>query len=96
MTDREGAAVRGDFGIPARASIEFELSWKTKPDFVFALGTSDKDDSVKRAFRFEVWGGDLVVLRELEKEADLAVVQEVAARCRPHASPGVSGSGRRA
>jgi len=77
VTDREGASVRGDFGIPARATIEFELSWKTKPDFVFALGTSDKDESVKRSFRFEAWGGDLVIQRELEKEADLAVVQEL-------------------
>ena len=64
---------------PPRASIEFEISWKTKPDFVFALGVDDKDDTVKRAFRFEAWGGDLVVQRELEQEADLAVVQEVAA-----------------
>ena len=77
LTDQEGASIQGDFGIPARASIEFELSWKTKPDFVLALGTSDKDDTLKRAFRFEAWGGDLVVQRELEKEADLAVVQEI-------------------
>ena len=77
MTDQEGASIHGDFGIPARATIEFEISWKNKPDFVFALGTSDKPDSVKRAFRFEAWGGDLVVQRELEKEADLAVVQEI-------------------
>jgi peroxiredoxin len=78
VTDREGASIRGDFGIPSRASIEFELSWKTKPDFVFALGTNDTDESVKHAFRFEAWGGDLVVQRELAKDADLAVVQEVA------------------
>ena len=78
-TDREGASIRGDFGLPARASIEFEISWKTKPDFVFALGVNDKDSTVKRSFRFEAWGGDLVVQRELEQEADLAVVQEVAA-----------------
>jgi peroxiredoxin len=77
VTDREGASIRGDFGLPARASIEFELSWKSKPDFVFALGTSDKDESIKRAFRFEAWGTDLVIQRELEKEADLAVVQEI-------------------
>ena len=76
-TDREGASIRGDFGLPARAIIEFEISWKTKPDFVFALGVDDKDATVKRAFRFEAWGGDLVVQRELEQEADLAVVQEV-------------------
>ena len=78
MTDREGSSIRGDFGLPDRASIEFEISWKSKPDFVFALGVDDKENTVKRAFRFEAWGGDLVVQRELEQEADLAVVQEVA------------------
>ncbi len=78
-TDKEGAAIRGDFNLPAKAVVEFEISWKTKPDFVFALGVDDKDATVKRAFRFEAWGGDLVVQRELEQEADLAVVQEVTA-----------------
>ena len=34
-------------------------------------------NTVKRAFRFEAWGGDLVIQRELESEADLAVVQEI-------------------
>ncbi len=77
ITDQEGASIHGDFGIPAKATIEFEISWKKKPDFVFALGTSDQPESVKRAFRFEAWGGDLIVQRELEKEADLAVVQEI-------------------
>jgi peroxiredoxin len=77
ITDQEGASIQGDFGIPDRAAIEFEISWKTKPDFVLALGVSDKDNAVKRAFRFEAWGGDLVVQRELENEADLAVVQEI-------------------
>ena len=33
--------------------------------------------TVKRAFRFEAWGSDLVIQRELESEADLAVVQEI-------------------
>ena len=76
-TDREGASIRGNFGLPDRASIEFEISWKAKPDFVLALGVDDKENTVKRAFRFEVWGADLVVQRETEQEADLAVVQEV-------------------
>jgi peroxiredoxin len=80
VTEKEGTAIGGDFGLPARASIEFEISWKNKPDFVFALGINDADRplSSKRAFRFEAWGGDLVVQRELEHEADLAVVQELA------------------
>ena len=78
VTDREGASIQGEFGIPAKAVIEFEISWKTKPDFVFALAIDDKNrETVKRAFRFEAWGSDLVVQRELESEADLAVVQEI-------------------
>ena len=78
VTDREGASIQGNFSIPAKAAIEFEISWKTKPDFVFALGVDDKDmATVKRAFRFEAWGSDLVIQRELESEADLAVVQEI-------------------
>ncbi len=40
VTDREGASIQGDFGVPAKAVIEFEISWKTKPDFVFALGVT--------------------------------------------------------
>ena len=78
MTNREGVSIWGNFGLPDRASIEFDISWKLKPDFVFALGVDDKADSVKRAYRFEMWGGDFVVQRELPIEADLAVVQEVA------------------
>ena len=60
MTDRDGASIQGDFGIPDRASIEFELSWRSKADFVFALGVDDTENSVKRAFRFEAWAGDLI------------------------------------
>jgi peroxiredoxin len=77
LTDQEGVALRGDFGIPARAAIEFEISWKTKPDFVLALGVDASPGSIQRAFRLEAWGGSLVVQREVESEADLDVVQEV-------------------
>ncbi len=79
VTHRDGASIRRNVGLPARASIEFEISWKTKPDFTFALGVDDQADAVKWAFRFEVWGGDFVVQRELEHVADLAIVQEVSA-----------------
>lgn len=79
LTDQEGANIRGDFHIPAQAIIEFELAWKTKPDFVFALGVNDSDDETiyKRAFRFEVWDNELVVRCELGREADVDSVQEV-------------------
>ncbi len=78
LTDQEGANIRGDFGLPAQAIIEFELAWKSKPDFVFALGVNDSDDEsvFKRAFRFEVWDNELVVRCELGREADVDSVQE--------------------
>jgi hypothetical protein len=76
-TDRESASIRGNFGLPERASIEFEISWRSKADFVFALGVDDTEITVKRAFRFEAWGSDLIFQREAEREADLAVVQEI-------------------
>ncbi|MBC7818657.1 MAG: TlpA family protein disulfide reductase, partial [Planctomycetaceae bacterium] len=81
VTDQEGANIRGDFGIPAQAIIEFELAWKNKPDFVFALGVNDSDDETvfKRAFRFEVWDNVLVVRCELGREADVDSVQETTA-----------------
>ncbi len=78
VTEHEGASIRGNFGIPAQAIIEFQLSWKTKPDFVFALGVGDDDDEAifKRAFRFEVWDNELVVRCELGREADVDSIQE--------------------
>jgi thiol-disulfide isomerase/thioredoxin len=77
-TDRLGASLRGDIKLPARAALEFEISWKTKPDFVLALGAGDDDASARRAFRFEVWDDDLVVTRETDEEADVASLMKVA------------------
>lgn len=76
-TDRAGASLYGDFALPPQAAIEFELSWKDKPDFVFALGVNEAAASLERAFRFEVWFRDLVVQREVEREADVASVQVI-------------------
>lgn len=78
-TDQEGAAIRGDFKIPAQATIEFELSWKTKPDFVLALGVGDDEKTIGRAFRFEIWERDMIIQRETEQEADVASVGEIKA-----------------
>src|SRR5271157_1679402 len=76
-TDQEGATIRGDFQLPARATLEFELSWKNKPDFVFALGVGEDEKTVQRGFRFEVWERDLIIQRETEQEADVASVGEI-------------------
>ena len=81
FTDQEGATIQGDIGLPARASLEIELSWKQTPDFSLAIGVGDTldDQTAGRAFRFEVWDGQLVVLRETDREADLVPIRPVAA-----------------
>ncbi|AGA27735.1 TlpA family protein disulfide reductase [Singulisphaera acidiphila] len=76
MTDQEGASITSDIPLPARAVIEFELSWKNQPDFVLTLGgVGLRGGDVKKEenpFRFEVWEQELVVQRETPKEADVA------------------------
>ncbi len=78
VTDKEGANIHGDFGIPAQALIEFELSWKNKADFVLALGVNGGDGEAvfKRAYRLEAWDNVLVVCCELAHGADVAAVQK--------------------
>jgi thiol-disulfide isomerase/thioredoxin len=80
-TDRAGASLCGDFGLPPQAVVEFEISWKAKPDFVLALGVSldDEDLTYKRSHRFEIWDEELVVRCELGNEADVDSVDAVGA-----------------
>jgi peroxiredoxin len=75
VTSQDAATIRGDLGLPPRAVVEFEVSWKTKPDFVLAFGVGDDEKTLARAFRIEVWEGDIVVHRETEREADVASIQ---------------------
>ena len=79
VADQIGAALHADIGIPDKAIIEVGLSWKSKPDFLLALGVPDidADDAVRQSFRFEVWDGQLVIVGESSQDADLAVVQQV-------------------
>lgn len=87
VTDQDGATIVGDFGMPAKASIEFALSWTAKPDFVLALGANREKHErawekwnkvlVRPAFRFEAWDNDLVIFRETDDEADLASLQTI-------------------
>ncbi|MFN0056055.1 MAG: TlpA family protein disulfide reductase [Planctomycetales bacterium] len=77
VADGEGASITRDLKLPAQATIEVELSWKKKPDFVLALGTGSDEKINQQAFRFEVWENDLVIERETEREADVASVQKI-------------------
>ena len=78
ISEKDGSSIRGDVGLPARAAIEFELSWKKTPDFVLAFGVDATEITAQRAFRLEVWDNELAVTREGEKDADVASVGMIA------------------
>ncbi len=78
-TNQDDASLRSRFELPARAIVEFEISWKKRPAFVLALGAGDEEKQFQQAWRFEVWDGDLTVHRETDDANDLATLQKVAA-----------------
>lgn len=89
-TELANASLFRDFGMPARCSIEFELSWDEMPDFEFVLGPGNlrgvvdaaeqviASRPIDDAFRFEVWDRELVVVGESERDADVASVTPIA------------------
>lgn len=76
-TERPDASVFADVAIPPKAVVEFELSWKKKADFMFAVGVDEKMAALENCFRFEVWDNDLVAIGESDKDADAANVGTV-------------------
>jgi len=78
LTNQAGASVYADFGMPPQASVEFDISWKTTADFALALGVVGADEqSDRQSFRVETWDSDLVVVRELNADADLAALEKI-------------------
>lgn len=71
VTDAPEATVSVNFGMPDKAAIEAEISWKRKPNFIFDLGLESPP------FRFEVWDQDLVAVAESSTSADAAPLQKV-------------------
>ena len=72
LSDQPGATIRADVKLPNRMVVEFEISWKSRPDFLLAIAAGPGEPGLKRAFRFEVFDGELVVDREVDALADLA------------------------
>ncbi|MSR58160.1 MAG: TlpA family protein disulfide reductase [Planctomycetaceae bacterium] len=79
VTVQPGATLLSEFKLPPRAAIELEISWTQKPEFILALGVGNDDESVRQAFRMETWDGELVLLRETARDADLAELRTLAA-----------------
>jgi thiol-disulfide isomerase/thioredoxin len=74
-TAQPKATLRGDFRLPARAVVEFEIAWQKKPDFLLALGVgSEAGAQDQEGFRFEVWESVVVALCETRDDLVLAPV----------------------
>lgn len=81
----EGGALRSDVPRaiigrhdrpPALVRYELELSWTDKPDFEFSAGLS-KHLAERTAFRLETWGEELVITREADSQAEVAILQKI-------------------
>lgn len=79
LSDKDNSILIGEFALPTRASIEFEISWKKKPDFVIALGLADNENVFPQPLRFDVRDDDLVAQLETADGLDLASVQKISA-----------------
>jgi thiol-disulfide isomerase/thioredoxin len=78
-TSRPGTTLNGDLRVPDRAVVEFEISWKDHPDFVFALGvdTDRAADAPSDGWRFETVGSNLAMVREQGTAADVDLVADL-------------------
>ncbi|AMV17595.1 TlpA family protein disulfide reductase [Planctomyces sp. SH-PL14] len=77
MSVKHGATLTRDISLPEDAAIEIQLGWEKTPAFILALGMDPnaKADHRQHGFRFEVWDGDLVVVRENADRADAAFIR---------------------
>jgi thiol-disulfide isomerase/thioredoxin len=77
VTDKRGAAIKKSLKIPEQARFEFEIAWDKTPQFCLAFASSDQPRQLAEAYRLEVWGRKLVLVREVSKSADVASVGEL-------------------
>jgi len=72
-----GAAIGRKDRPPPMVRYEIELAWSNTPKFELAAGLSQHAVG-RTAFRLETWEDELVVTRESDDQADVAVLQNIA------------------
>lgn len=79
FTAQDMAMISADVGLPEKALIEFELSWKKSASFVIAIGVdpTQKTDKRQEGWRFETWDGTLAIVREQPLAADVDKVMSL-------------------
>lgn len=81
VSDAPQSTIAADVGLPEKALIEFELSWKKSSAFVLAVGVDPegKTDKRQEGWRFETWDGTLALVREQPLSADVDKVASLSA-----------------
>lgn len=72
------SSVRLAVDLPAISLIEFRLAWDTRPEFELSLGVEKVSKDPLTAARLEVWDGQLTIVRESGKNADIAILSKLA------------------
>ncbi len=75
-TDVVGAAIGREDRPPPVVCYEITLSWSEPPSFEFQAGLS-QHAAGRAAFRLATWDDQLVITRESDSQADVAVVQKI-------------------
>ena len=76
-TSQNAVSVFRDIGLPSLAQVEIGLSWTGTPNFVLDIGAQkNRTEASAAATRVEVWKNDVVLVREQEGGADVAVLGE--------------------
>jgi thiol-disulfide isomerase/thioredoxin len=91
VTDRSGASLFGKVALPPQASIDIDLSWKNKPDFLLALGCGAADDKLQPVggrqgqsstsfpYSISTLNASLIACRETSQDADIAQLRTLSA-----------------
>ncbi|HUG18972.1 MAG TPA: TlpA disulfide reductase family protein [Planctomycetaceae bacterium] len=67
------SSLAGDFAIPDKAVVEFELTWDEDPNFSFAIGVDPAAEQINtRGWSFDSWNSQLILVRE---RPDVAVIE---------------------
>ncbi len=82
VTSAAGATVCGNVSLPARSRIDLALAWSDAPEFMIMLGAavskkSPQAEPLESAAKLEVWDKQLVLVREVDGNADIAMLMDL-------------------
>ena len=81
QSNSNGISLRGNVEIPDSCRLELRLAWDAKPSFVVAVGPEQKGGTENfAAARLEVWDNQLTLVRESGRNADIAILSQLADR----------------